>query len=211
MPLTMRRWTRHPGRSRLCLSQPHDLDDPQQRLLLQRQPVHRNRHATPPPSTLISLPIDRLLLQLLKPFSPSLVPGRLRLVRPTPALSWTTRSPWRLVQRQAWLRPPLQPADGQIGQGVEYLRCSSISLPRAVVPIVDMVSSSSTAPPHSVLIHSYSIASCSSSSDLSRPASCPGASSLLSGLSPPSWTTRSPRRLPQRQARRRPPPQPANR
>ena len=67
MPLTMRRWTRHPGRSRLCLSQPHDLDDPQQRLLLQRQPVHRNRHATPPPSTLISLPIDRLPLQLLKP------------------------------------------------------------------------------------------------------------------------------------------------
>ena len=40
-----------------------------------------------------------------------------------------------------------------------------------------------TAPPHSALIHSYSIASCSSSSDLSCPASCPGASSLLSGLS----------------------------
>ena len=44
--MRMRRWTHHPGRSRLCLSQPHDLDDPQQGLLLQRQLVHRNRHAT---------------------------------------------------------------------------------------------------------------------------------------------------------------------
>ena len=114
------------------------------------------------------------------------------------------------MQRQARRRPPLQPADGQIGQGVEYLRCSSISLPRAVVPIVDMVSSSLTTPPHSALIHSYSIVSCSSSSDLSRPASCLGAFGLLSGPSPPSWTTRSPRRLPQRQARRRPPPQPVD-
>ena len=46
-----------------------------------------------------------------------------------------------------------------------------------------------TAPPHSALIYSYSIASFSSSSDLSRSVSCPGASGLLSGPSPPSWTT----------------------
>ena len=103
----------------------------QQQLLIRRQPVHQNRQTSPP--------LDCILLQLLKPFSPSLVPGRLRLViRPVPAqLDNSISSAAPATSRSA---PSSTPAGQQINRaGVGYLRCASISSPRAIVPIVDIV------------------------------------------------------------------------